>query len=69
MCHDEIGIISKQPLSNCTMLSAKEAESIILDLVRPLNPQQDIEIVGLENGTGRILAKAIASDVRLSILG
>ena len=45
------------------MLPAKEAESIILDLVRPLNPQQDIEIVGLENGTGRIMAKAIASEL------
>ena len=44
------------------MLPAKEAESIILDLVRPLNPQ-DTEIVDLENATERILAKAIASEL------
>ena len=42
------------------MLSAKEAETIILDLVRPLN-WQDTEIVKLEKATERILAKAIAS--------
>lgn len=45
------------------MLSVKEAESIILDLVRPLNPQRDSEIVSLEKATGRIVAKAIASEL------
>ncbi|WP_144867478.1 gephyrin-like molybdotransferase Glp [Hyella patelloides] len=45
------------------MLPAKEAETIILDLVQPLNSQQDAEIVSLEDATERILAKAIASEV------
>lgn len=45
------------------MLPAKETETIILDLVRPLNRQQDTEIVSLEKATERILAKAIASEL------
>lgn len=45
------------------MLSAKEAETTILNLVQPLNPEQDWEIVNLENATGRILAKDLASKV------
>jgi molybdopterin molybdotransferase len=45
------------------MILANEAETIILNLVRPFNPRQDTEVVKLENATGRILAKAIASKI------
>lgn len=45
------------------MLSVQEAETIILNLVQPFNYPQDTEIVTLANATGRILAKAIASEV------
>ena len=45
------------------MLSAKEAEAIILNLVQPLDPREDREQIRLENATGRILAKAIASEL------
>ncbi|MDJ0716565.1 MAG: molybdopterin molybdotransferase MoeA [Prochloraceae cyanobacterium] len=40
------------------MLSVQQAESIILDLVQPL---QDREIVNLETATGRILATSVSS--------
>ncbi|MDJ0536899.1 MAG: molybdopterin molybdotransferase MoeA [Xenococcaceae cyanobacterium MO_207.B15] len=45
------------------MLLAQEAEAIILSLVQPLKTEQDTETVNLENGNGRILATAIASDL------
>jgi molybdopterin molybdotransferase len=41
------------------MLSVKEAESIILELVQPLDRQKDTEVVNLENATGRILAQPV----------
>lgn len=43
------------------MLTAAEAEALILNLIKPLNVnvQQDIEIVNLANTSGRILAKPI----------
>lgn len=42
------------------MLSAQEAEKIILDLVQPLNPQQDIEQLPLTAANGRILATPVS---------
>lgn len=42
------------------MLSATEAENLILDIVTPLDGEKDTEVVSLEEATGRILAKAIA---------
>ncbi len=41
------------------MLPVKEAEGIILDLVRVLDTARDSEIVSLENAQGRIIAKPI----------
>jgi molybdopterin molybdotransferase len=43
------------------MLPAKEAESIILDLVQPLDPQLDVEVVDLSAAAGRILAVRVTS--------
>ena len=41
------------------MLSVNEAEKIILDLVRVLDPDLDSEIVSLDEAQGRILAKPV----------
>ncbi|MEO1670603.1 MAG: gephyrin-like molybdotransferase Glp [Cyanobacteria bacterium J06631_2] len=41
------------------MLSVNEAESIILNLVRSLDSNQDSEIVDLETANGRILAQSV----------
>ncbi len=43
------------------MLPVKQAESIILDLVQPLDGQQDTEIVNLDAALGRILAAPVTS--------
>ncbi len=43
------------------MLSVARVESIILDLVKPLDPQQDTETVNLETASNRILATPITS--------
>lgn len=43
------------------MLPAKEAESIILDLVQPLDPQLEVEVVDLSAAAGRILAVPVTS--------
>lgn len=43
------------------MLLAKQAETIILNLVHPLEPSQNAEIVDLLSAPGRILAAEIAS--------
>ncbi len=43
------------------MLPVETAESIILELTQPVDPQQDIETVGLFAATGRILAAPITS--------
>jgi molybdopterin molybdotransferase len=45
------------------MISVQEAESLILQLVQPLNPQQDTEEVSLETAKGRILAKLVTSQL------
>ena len=45
------------------MLPAKEAESIILGLVQPFDPQLDAEIVELSAATGRILASPVTSQL------
>ena len=41
------------------MLSVKEAESIIINLVTSLNSNQDSEVVDLEAANGRILAQSV----------
>ncbi|MGK7876149.1 MAG: gephyrin-like molybdotransferase Glp [Xenococcaceae cyanobacterium] len=43
------------------MLPVKQAESIILDLVQPLDGQQDNERVNLDTALGRILATPVSS--------
>ncbi|ELS05374.1 molybdenum cofactor synthesis domain protein [Xenococcus sp. PCC 7305] len=43
------------------MLPAQEAEQIILNLLEPLNIQQDSEIVNLKSAGGRVLAQSISS--------
>lgn len=41
------------------MLSVEEAEQIILDLVKILDPEEDTEIVDLEVANGRVLAQTV----------
>lgn len=43
------------------MLSVREAETLLFDLVRPLDIQRDVEVVNLLDATGRILATPVAS--------
>ncbi|NES82338.1 MAG: molybdopterin molybdotransferase MoeA [Moorea sp. SIO2B7] len=43
------------------MISVTEAESIILDLVQPLDRQKDTEIINLDVSLGRILATPVTS--------
>ncbi|MEB3340704.1 gephyrin-like molybdotransferase Glp [Okeania sp.] len=43
------------------MIPVNQAESIILNLVQPLNFHQDVEIVDLLTGAGRILATPVSS--------
>ncbi|NJR65447.1 MAG: molybdopterin molybdotransferase MoeA [Leptolyngbyaceae cyanobacterium CRU_2_3] len=43
------------------MLSAQQAEALILDLVQPLHPQRDLEILDLRSAPGRILATPASS--------
>ncbi|MGD1716740.1 gephyrin-like molybdotransferase Glp [Dapis sp. BLCC M172] len=43
------------------MLPVNQAESIILNLVQPLNSQRDVEIVDLLTASGRILATPVRS--------
>lgn len=45
------------------MLPAKEAESMILDLVQPFDQQLDTELVELSSATGRILATPVTSQL------
>lgn len=45
------------------MLSVKEAESIILNLVRSLDSNQDLEIVELEAVNGRIVAQPVTGQL------
>lgn len=42
------------------MLPAQQAETLILDLVRPLNAQQDVETIDLLSASGRILADSVS---------
>ncbi|MCP2730581.1 molybdopterin molybdotransferase MoeA [Limnofasciculus baicalensis] len=43
------------------MLPVKQAESIILDLVKPLDGQLDTEVIDLSSATNRILASSVTS--------
>jgi len=45
------------------MLTVKEAESIILDLVQPLDSQRDVETIDLLAASGRILAATVTSSL------
>lgn len=45
------------------MLSVKEAESIVLNLVQPLDSQRDVETVDLLAASGRILAAAVTGSL------
>ncbi|MEQ9001067.1 MAG: molybdopterin molybdotransferase MoeA [Coleofasciculus sp. B1-GNL1-01] len=45
------------------MLPVNQAESIILDLVQPLDPELDSEIIDLSAATGRILASPVTSQL------
>ncbi|KAB8315727.1 molybdopterin molybdotransferase MoeA [Tolypothrix campylonemoides VB511288] len=45
------------------MLSASDAEAIILNLVQPLNPEQDTEFVDLLTASDRILASPVTSQL------
>lgn len=45
------------------MLSVKQAESIILDLVKPLDSQLDTEVIDLSSATSRILASSVTSQL------
>jgi molybdopterin molybdotransferase len=45
------------------MLSVKEAESVILDLVQPLDGELDTEVVDLSTATGRTLASSVTSQL------
>ncbi|MBD2775498.1 gephyrin-like molybdotransferase Glp [Iningainema tapete] len=45
------------------MLQVSEAEAIILNLVQPLDPQQDTEFVDLLTADGRILATPVTSQL------
>jgi molybdopterin molybdotransferase len=45
------------------MLSAQFAETLILDLVHPLDPQQDAETVDLLSAAGRVLAQLVTSQL------
>lgn len=49
------------PKHAIAMLSVREAETILFNLVRPLDSQRDVEVVDLLNATGRILATPVTS--------
>ena len=55
-------IKSKNP-SILEMLQVNEAESIILNLVQPLDYQRDIETIDLLTSSGRILANPVTSEL------
>jgi len=46
-----------------TMLPAQQAETLILDLVRPLNPQQAVETLDLLSASGRVLADSVSGAI------
>ncbi len=46
-----------------TLLPVEQAESIILNLVNPLNAEQDQEIVSLLTASGRVLATSVTSQL------
>lgn len=46
-----------------SMLPVNEAEAIILNLVQPLDSQQDAEVVDLSSAAGRILATPVTSQL------
>ncbi|MBE9101491.1 molybdopterin molybdotransferase MoeA [Vacuolonema iberomarrocanum] len=43
------------------MIPVAQAEALLLKLIQPLNPNQDVEVVDLPNAVGRILAKTVIS--------
>ena len=43
------------------MISVEQAESIILDLVHPLDADRDHEVLDLLDATGRVLAGSVTS--------
>lgn len=43
------------------MLSPQEAEKIVLNLIEPFDRDRDVEIINLEDATGRILAQPVTS--------
>lgn len=45
------------------MLPVKEAESVILGLVQPFDPELDVEVVDLSSATSRILASPVISQL------
>lgn len=45
------------------MLPATQAENLILQLVRPLEPEQDAEVIDLPGAVGRILAQSVSSQL------
>lgn len=45
------------------MLPASDAEALILNLVQPLDPQRDVEVLELLSATGRILATPVTSQL------
>ncbi|MFM6456165.1 MAG: hypothetical protein ACKPH7_30640 [Planktothrix sp.] len=45
------------------MLSVEQAESILLNLVYPLQEKSDQEIVGLLTASGRVLAESLVSQL------
>jgi molybdopterin molybdotransferase len=45
------------------MISVQQAETILLNLVKPLDPSQNTEIVKLEQAWGRILAETVTSNL------
>ena len=56
-------IIKSQNPSILEMLQVNEAESIILNLVQPLDYQRDIETIDLLTSSGRILANPVTSEL------
>lgn len=45
------------------MLSVQQAEALILDLVQPLDPEREVDVVDLRSASGRILAQAVTSSL------
>ncbi|MGB3237714.1 MAG: gephyrin-like molybdotransferase Glp [Geitlerinemataceae cyanobacterium] len=57
----ESSVPIQTPKHTIVMLTVREAEAILFNLVRPLDNQRDVEVVDLLNATGRILATPVTS--------